>query len=87
MNRFPDFAVACGEGAGLTVLHDGEPVRVDEFAATSPKSGRDLAAVRELGVEIWATGCRGASRSRTRPLRLEPVGPGPRLVARHGWCP
>jgi len=59
MNRFPDFAVACGEeGSDPTVLHDGEPVRVDEFAASGHlrRQDGDLAAVRELGVEIWRYG-------------------------------
>ena len=59
MNRFPDFAVACGEeGSDPIVLHDGELVRVDEFAASGhlARQDGDLAAVRDLGVEMWRYG-------------------------------
>ena len=59
MNRFPDFAVACGEeGSDPTVLHDGSAVRVDEFAASGhlDRQDGDLAAVRDLGVKVWRYG-------------------------------
>lgn len=57
--EFPDFAVACGEeGSDPLVTHDGETVRVDEFASSAHfgHMDDDLAAVAGLGVRVWRYG-------------------------------
>jgi hypothetical protein len=56
---FPDFAVACGEeGSDPLVTHDGETVRIDEFASSAHFNHMDddLAAVAGLGVRVWRYG-------------------------------
>lgn len=58
-DRFPDFAVACGEEASdPIVLHEGTRVRVDELAASDhlARQDDDLAAVAALGVRWWRYG-------------------------------
>jgi beta-glucosidase/6-phospho-beta-glucosidase/beta-galactosidase len=57
--EFPQFAVACGEeGSDPVVVHRGERVRVDEFAASGHELRRDqdLADVAGLGVRVWRYG-------------------------------
>jgi len=57
--EFPDFAVACGEeGSDPLVTHNGETVRVDEYAASDHLAHMDddLAAVAALGVRVWRYG-------------------------------
>jgi len=88
---FPDFVVSCGEeGSDPLVLHDGEVVRVDEFARSGhlEHMDDDLAAVAGLGVQIWRYGM---------PWRLTEPAPGEydwtlwdralRACERHGLTP
>ena len=85
MNRFPDFAVACGEEASdPTVLHDGCH-RARRRAR--PRSGHldhqdgDLAAVaRPRRRRLALRDAVAADRTGTRPLRLDPLGPRPRRL-------
>jgi hypothetical protein len=59
VDRFPDFAVACGEEASdPLVLHEGAVVRVDELGASGhlDRQDDDLAAVAALGVRWWRYG-------------------------------
>ena len=56
---FPAFAVALGEeGSDPLVLHEGELVRVDEYAASGhyDRMDADLADVAALGVRVWRYG-------------------------------
>ena len=57
--KFPDFAIACGEEASdPLVLHDGVEVRVDQLAASGhlERQDGDLADVAALGVRWWRYG-------------------------------
>jgi hypothetical protein len=56
---FPPFAVACGEeGSDPLVVHEGRPVRVDQYAASGhlERLEDDLADVAALGVRVWRYG-------------------------------
>jgi beta-glucosidase len=90
-SSFPAFAVACGEeGSDPLVLHDGQEVRVDEYAASGhlDRLDADLADVAALGVGVWRYGM---------PWRLAEPAPGVydwrqwdialRACERHGLTP
>ena len=67
---FPDFAVACGEeGSDPVVVHLGERVRVDQYEASGHYRhlDEDLAAVADLGIDVWRYGM---------PWRLTETAPG-----------
>ncbi len=67
---FPRFAVACGEeGSDPLVFHEGQVVRVDQFAASGHYDliEHDLAAVASLGINVWRYGM---------PWRLTETAPG-----------
>lgn len=56
---FPQFAWACGEeGSDPVVSHNGELVRVDEFALSRHLENQDadLAAIAGLGIRVWRYG-------------------------------
>lgn len=57
--EFPAFAVSSGEeGSDPIVLHDGELVRVDEYAMSGhyDRIDGDLADVASLGITVWRYG-------------------------------
>ncbi len=67
---FPAFAIAVGEeGSDPIVLHEGERVRVDQYAASGHYDhlDADLADVAALGVRVWRYGM---------PWRLAEPSPG-----------
>jgi beta-glucosidase len=56
---FPQFVWACGEeGSDPIVSHNGELVRVDEFALSRHLENQDadLAAIAGLGIHVWRYG-------------------------------
>ena len=59
---FPQFAWACGEeGSDPIVSHDGELVRVDEFALSRHLENQDadlaaIAGLAGLGIHVWRYG-------------------------------
>ena len=58
-SAFPAFAVASGEeGSDPLVVHEGQTVRVDEFAASGhlDRLDADLADVAQLGIGVWRYG-------------------------------
>ena len=90
-SAFPAFAVASGEeGSDPLVVHEGQTVRVDEFAASGhlDRLDADLADVAQLGIGVWRYGM---------PWRLAEPEPGVydwtqwdralRACERHGLSP